>query len=120
MSKIKGLSFALIGVATLLVASPCVALECPAPHPDARGALKETPERTATTGTELAEKGADAADRVIADLRARHPTATSSEIMNYLITAYCPVINRQTRISEVQKREKIEAFNRQIGKILFR
>ncbi len=40
--------------------------------------------------------------------------------MNYLVTAYCPAINKRSDLSETQKRVDIRDFNRDVKKLLFK
>ncbi len=47
---------------------------------------------------------------IVADLRARYPHVENAELANYIITAYCPVIDRQSGLSEPQKKAKMDNF----------
>jgi hypothetical protein len=114
-------TYCLAGLVAVLATSPAVALECPTPHPTSRhGVLKETKEMISRTSTSLAQGGAKAAPQVIAGIRARHPHAGNGMIMNYLVTAYCPAVNKRKDLSEAQKRADLMDFNRVAGRLLFK
>ena len=101
-------SWALIGSA--------FALDCPDPQSIAsRGVLQETPADIAATGKILSSGDPEKKTvGVIADLRARYPKADGAEIVNYVITAYCPVINALTTLSEAEKKARMDAFSTQL------
>jgi hypothetical protein len=40
-------------------------------------------------------------------LRSRHPNVPSGELVNYLVTAYCPVVNSLTRLSNGEKQARL-------------
>ncbi len=102
------------------VASAAHALECPVAHAErAKGVLQETPETIAALSKSLADRGAGAAPGIVAGLRQRHPTATNGELVNYLVTAYCPVVNREVGKSEAAKRAQLAHFNKAIVKLVY-
>jgi hypothetical protein len=106
--------FVLLAVCS--AAAPAFALDCPNPHTVAsRGVLQETPAEIEATGKRLAggdpEKTTSA---VLADLRARYPKADGAEFVNYIITAYCPVIDAQPSLSEAEKTARLDAFVKQL------
>ncbi len=79
----------------------------PAGSPDA---ILETPAQI----NELAEvlAAGDLTNRMPAfvhALRARHSSAQAAELVNYLITAYCPIVNRMA-IGEPEKKKKLDDF----------
>jgi hypothetical protein len=98
--------------ACLAAAGPALAFECPTPQPLARpGVLRETPARIATVGKELAS--GDTYNRIAAitaDLRTRYPTVERGELVNYLVTAYCPVVAARPNLNDSQKRATVETF----------
>jgi hypothetical protein len=111
---------AIAAAAWLLTTTPSLALDCPAPQPaGAPDAIQETPGQI----DELAEVlvSGDISNRMPAfvhALRARHPNAPAGEIVNYLVTAYCPVVNRMA-ISDVAKKNQLDAFASQAAKAAF-
>jgi hypothetical protein len=106
----------LVLVACLAPAVPAQALDCPVAQPLKRpGVLQETPAQIAAVGKQLA--AGDASDRVpaiVADLRARYPTAENAELVNYILTAYCPVVAALPGLNESQKRAQVESFAAQL------
>jgi hypothetical protein len=84
------------------------ALECPIAHPQGgKGVLRESHKDISDVSGKLTKHGADAAPALVAGLKARHPKANNGEIVNYLITAYCPVVNRQGGRTEAEKKAQI-------------
>ncbi len=47
---------------------------------------------------------------IIAGLHATHPDAQPGEILNYLITAYCPMAASSPGLSEDQRRTKLDEY----------
>ena len=97
-------------------AVPALALDCPKPQPTAKpGILKETPAQMAAVGQQLA--GADKFNAIAsatADLRIRYPGVESAELVNYLVTAYCPAVAADRKLSEAQKKTAVESFAVQV------
>ena len=90
--------------------SPALALDCPqAQSHNVRGALKETAQITAAQSG-LAARGSAAIPSLIFQIRKNNPDSTDGEITNYLITAYCPVVNGRQELSEQQKRADLARF----------
>jgi hypothetical protein len=110
----------LAAVLWLLAATPGMALECPAPQPaNAPDAIQEAPAQI----NELAEvlASGDLSNRIPVfthGLRARHPNVGAGELVNYLVTAYCPVINRMA-ISDAEKQVGLDAFASQAAAAAF-
>jgi hypothetical protein len=97
------------------------ALECPVAHPQGgKGVLRESHQDISDISGKLTEHGADAAPGLVAGLKARHPKATNGEIINYLITAYCPVVNREGGKSEAEKKTQIAQFNKAVVSLLYK
>ena len=103
-------------IACVLLAAPCLAIECPAPQPaGAPDAIRETPAQISDL-TALLGSG-DLGNRIpmiVHDLRSRHPNAPGGELVNYLVTAYCPVVNRLTGLSDGEKQARMDAFTSQV------
>jgi hypothetical protein len=107
------------GVATaalLLSTTPCMALECPSPHPaGAAGAIQETPAQISELSQVLAS--GDLGNRIpvfVHSLRNRHPNAATGDLVNYLVTAYCPIVNSLKGLSEGEKQARLSAFVSQV------
>ena len=117
---VRGLGPARSGLIALVgccgVAAPALALDCPDPQTVAqRGVLQETPAAIEATGRLLAS--GDPQQKVagvLSDLRARYPKVDAAEFVNYIITAYCPVINGYPTLSEAEKRARMDAFVKQL------
>jgi hypothetical protein len=103
-------------IASILLGPPCLAMECPMPQPaGAPDAIQETPAQISDL-TNLLGSG-DLGNRIpiiVRDLRSRHPNAPGGEVVNYLVTAYCPVVNRLDGLSDNEKQARIEAFTSQV------
>lgn len=110
---------ALIG--GLATAAPALAFECPAPQPLARpGVLKETPDQIKVLSAALAA-GDDKAkiSDIVSGLRAEHPGVEPAEIMNYMITAYCPVVAQKQGLSDPQRQTQVDQFVLNLRAILY-
>ena len=105
-----------IAAAWLLVAAPCMALECPTPQSaGAPDAIQETPAQISELSQVLAS--GDLGNRIpvfVHALRSRHPDVPSGELVNYLVTAYCPVVNSLTGLSNGEKQARLSAFVSQV------
>jgi hypothetical protein len=106
----------LAAAALAVSAFPALALDCPKPQPTAKpGILKETPAQMAAIGKQLA--GADKFNAIasaMADLRIRYPGVESAEVVNYLVTAYCPAVAADSKLSEAQKKAAVDSFAAQV------
>jgi len=106
----------MLGAAWLLLAAPCLALECPTPQPaGAPDAIQETPAQIRELSQVLAS--GDSSNRIpvfVHDLRSRHPNAPTGELVNYVVTAYCPVVNRLSGLSNGEKQARLSAFVSQV------
>lgn len=105
--------------AALLVATsafPVLALDCPKPQPTAKpGILKETPAQMTAVGRQLASGDTfNAIASATADLRVRYPGVESAEVVNYLVTAYCPAVAADSKLSEAQKKAAVDSFAAQV------
>ena len=101
-----------LALATCLgMASPASALECPAPQTLPRpGVLKETPTQVGVVAKFLESAPPNVTVPLIeADLRARYPGVENAEIVNYVIAAYCPVVN-DMKGSDADKQARMSRF----------
>ena len=98
-----------------------MALECPTPQPaGARDAISETPAQINELADILAS--GDLPNRIpvfVQALRARHPNVPAGELVNYLVTAYCPVTNHMAGLSEAEKKARLDAFATEAAKAVF-
>jgi hypothetical protein len=107
--------------ATLAPAPSALALQCPAPQPLAKpGVLKETPAQISELSRRLATGSVSAnVTQIAAELRARYPGVQSGEIANYLITAYCPVVEQTPGLNEAQQQTRMDEIAQTITSILY-
>ncbi len=94
------------------------AFVCPLPQKGAPEVLPESEDKIKELSGLLA--GGDLDNRIhliIADLRRRYPNADSAAIVNYLVTAYCPVVNAEG-IGDDEKTQKVDNFSSQVLKII--
>jgi hypothetical protein len=115
----------LIGLFTLglfgLLAScshPSQDLVCPLPESGAAGTiLGETPAQIAIAGDRLGAGSENDIAISIASIKARHPKAAKSEIVNYLVTGYCPKIQADRALDLTGKQSALRAFSVRVSKI---
>jgi hypothetical protein len=88
---------------------------CPETQPRTTGmALKETTADVTRYSAALSGPERENAIREIAtDLKSRYPQADGAEIVNYLLTAYCPLVKEQSELSDREKREMMDGFSAQ-------
>jgi hypothetical protein len=99
--------------------TPALALECPQPQMQAsHGALKETPQVIATRSATLKARGSAAIPQLIFQIRKSDPGSSDAEITNYLMTAYCPVVNRKRELTDEQKKQDLARFASQVRRQL--
>jgi len=112
------LRLAPLAAAALLATSafPVLALDCPKPQPTAKpGILKETPAQMTAVGKQLTSGDTfNAIASATADLRIRYPGVESAEVVNYLVTAYCPAVAANSKLSEAQKKSAVDGFAAQV------
>jgi hypothetical protein len=93
-----------------------MALECPTPQPTGGArAIQETPAQITELSQVLAS--GDLGNRIpvlVHSLRSRHPNAATGDLVNYLVTAYCPIVNGLTGLSEGEKQARLSAFVSQV------
>jgi hypothetical protein len=115
----KILIFALILLAASVIAVPAIALECPQPHMKAApGVLQETPRAISMRAATLKARGSAAIPSLIFQLRKSHPASSNGEITNYLITAYCPVVNAKPELTDDEKKSMLVRFANQVRRQL--
>jgi hypothetical protein len=55
----------------------------------------------------------------VADLRARYPGVENAEIVNYLATAYCPVVARMTGLGDREKQARVDRFVSEVAREVY-
>jgi hypothetical protein len=108
-------------VAWLLLAAPCMALECPTPQPAGTpDAIRETPAQISELSQVLAS--GDLGNRIpvlVQALRSRHPNVPAGELVNYLVTAYCPVVKNQSGLDDAAKQAQLDAFASKVAQAAY-
>ena len=96
------------------------ALTCPEIHARTTPmALKETTADLASASAALSGPDLEnAVGIIVAELKRRHPQAGSAEIVNYLLTAYCPLVKEESGLSDREKRERMDRFSTQVFTIV--
>ncbi|MFO1152701.1 MAG: hypothetical protein U1E42_03390 [Rhodospirillales bacterium] len=108
---VASLVLALLSLVLLGGASEASAFECPRPEVAAPGVLQET-KADQQRLAELFVGGNIDSDIGVAtaDLQRKYPQATDSELVNYLIGAYCPVVAQMPGLSDAQRTARVEHF----------
>ena len=111
---------AVLGLSSLLPAQ-AQAFECPAPQDQqGPGVLKETAVQISRTADLLAS--GDEVNRVpeiVDGLRKRHPDVRNVELVNYLLTAYCPVVARMSGLGDAEKMSRLNRFASQASQVIY-
>jgi hypothetical protein len=116
----NGLAAALVLAALLAVAST-QAVECPKPQLTSRpGVIPESAVKIDDLSA-LLESGDDA-NRIrvlVQNLRQNYPAAENGEIVNYLVAAFCPMVNQLNGLGDAEKQGRIDAFTRQVVSLVY-
>jgi hypothetical protein len=101
------------------VAEPARALECPLPQPATTASvLKETQQSIQELSNLLAAQGTGVVPEIVTQLRRKYPTAQDAEITNYLVTLYCPVVDKDAALSDAEKAARLGLFSSQVMQTL--
>jgi len=57
---------------------------------------------------------------LVAELRRRHPGAGDAELVNYLVTAYCPVVARLSGLGDAERTARVDRFAGQVRQAIDR
>ncbi len=95
-------------------------LECSQPQPlSSKMSIKETRSDIKHIGNRITQDPAgDAISEIIFDLKRQHPSATDADIVNYLVTAYCPVVAAEAWLSKDEATAKVDKFSTQVNEIV--
>ncbi|MGI9482756.1 MAG: hypothetical protein ACR2OR_10420 [Hyphomicrobiales bacterium] len=117
--QIRIVLFVAVVAAVLLMPQHGFALTCPEPQENATaGVLKETSEDIEKLSLQLQGGAAgNEVNEIIFNLKKKYPGATSAEVVNYMITAYCPVLAVNKDLTEEQVRARLDEFAKQVRKI---
>jgi hypothetical protein len=121
MQRMRILAYVLAGAigAQIGLAEPASAFECPEPQAQGvRDVIPEAPQEIARVGALLRAGDLENRLEVIArDLKQKYPTADKTELTDFMVTAYCPVIAADRDVGESQKAERLESFSAQVWQI---
>jgi hypothetical protein len=97
-----------------------MAFECPELHGKSTAtALKETPLNVGNIDTAVDGAERENAIRVVVwDLKKKYPKAKDDEIVNYLLTAYCPTVAQDSSLNNSKKKAKMDRFSSQVYQIV--
>ncbi|HEY2617222.1 MAG TPA: hypothetical protein VGI78_07790 [Acetobacteraceae bacterium] len=56
---------------------------------------------------------------IVHNLKQSYPNAENSEIINYLVTAFCPVVKQLNGLGEVEKQLQMDRFTSQVVSIVY-
>jgi hypothetical protein len=96
----------LVGGMICVSLSSASALECPTlePYGGAAGVPATLMQQLASANVLAQIPG------ILGQLHQQTPRAPKPEIVNYLISAYCPVVNADSSLSEPEKEAKLKGF----------
>ena len=114
----------LIGMFMLATAVFCgwhqaAAFECARPEIKSPGVISQTPQDRQALAHALS--ASDIENRIgvaVAELQRTYPGVTDTELTNYLIGEYCPVVARMPGLSDAQKTAKVEHFAATVFELL--
>lgn len=100
-----------LGVAAFLWSQQAGAFECPRPEMASAGVLDETKQDDAALAHMFAANDIENQIGIaVADLQKKYPDASDTELANYLIGGYCPVVAKMDGLTDAQKTAKVEHF----------
>jgi hypothetical protein len=93
---------------------------CPQVHVKSTAmAFRETPLAVGNIADVL--KGAEQENAirvVVQQLKKKYPNAKNAEIVNYLVTAYCPTVAKDSGLSDGEKKSRMDQFSSQVYRIV--
>jgi hypothetical protein len=103
----------------MVASAPAATLECPVAHGrTSSSAIKETPAQIAQLTRELeGDETGNTAMAAIWELKSKYPEAGFNEIVNYMITAYCPIVAQNASLSDDEKKDRLMRYSRQIEEL---
>ena len=108
-----------LGIALLCWSQQASAFECPRMEKTGPGVLQETKQDEQALSQMFA--GGDVEDKIgvaVSDLQKRYPKASDTELVNYLIGAYCPIVASMPNLSDAQKTSRVEHFAATVFELL--
>lgn len=107
----------LLSAALTSCAKPADTLECPKAQPGGSSVLRETPAEITPAGEHLGRGSENEIGEEVTAIRARHADASQGDIVNYLVTAYCPRIAADPALGRAEKQQALRTFAARAGKI---
>jgi hypothetical protein len=121
MLRVHTFAYLLAGVmgAQIGLARLASAFECPEPQAQGvRDVIPEAPQEIARVGALLRAGDLENRLEVIArDLKQKYLTGDKTELTDFMVTAYCPVIAADQGAGESEKAERLESFSGQVWRI---
>ena len=118
MSSSSFLSCAVIGAAGLLFLSmsPALAFECPKPQAKSgAGVVPESQDEINRLSGMLSAGDLDnRLEVIVRDLKEKYPNADKTELTNFMVSAYCPVIAEDAGLSDSEKDARLAGFSQQV------
>jgi hypothetical protein len=106
-----------MAVAQIALALPSLALECPEPQTQSGAGVIEEPQQEIARLSDMMRAGdLDNRVEVIArDLKDKYAQADKTELTNFMVAAYCPVIAEDAGLSESEKDTKLTEFSQMVS-----
>lgn len=109
----------ILALAAAGCSSPSQQIECPvAETGKVAGSLQETPAQIKSASDGLGRGDENQIAGVASRIRARHPDATKVQIVDYLVTAYCPKINANETMDKAGKQQAMKGFASRVERIV--
>jgi hypothetical protein len=108
-----------LGIALLCWSQQAIAFECPRMEKTGPGILQEPKQDEQALSRMFT--GGDVEDEIgvaVTNLQKRYPKASDTEVVNYLIGAYCPVVASMSDLSDAQKTSRVEHFAATVFELL--
>ena len=101
-----------IAALSVWTSSAAKALECPLPHSTTTtAAIKESRQLIDDYSDLLVAQGDKAVSKIISSVRSKHPHASDAQITNFVVTIYCPVLQKNAALSEWEKRARLKRMS---------
>jgi hypothetical protein len=101
------------------LAEPGSAFECPEPEAQgARGVIPESPQEIGEFSALLGSSDLENRLEMIAHaLKRKYPNADKTELTNFMIAAYCPVVAADQDLDDPEKAQRLDRFNEEVWQI---
>jgi hypothetical protein len=109
----------LLGIALLCWSQQAIAFECPRMEKTGPGVLQETKQDEQAL-SRMFQSG-DVENKIgitVSDLQRKYPGASDTELVDYLIGAYCPAVASMPDLSDAQKTSRVEYFAATVFELL--